>query len=341
MIDSGVERILIIRTGAVGDFIVTLPSIRAIRKQFSGAHVEVMGYPERAVLAENTYYADRIRSIDRHGVSLLWAERSELPRDLKEYFGSFDLIVLYSYDKGGVLSDNLRRTGSGKVVSINPFPPPGCRRHIVDYLLDALKAHGIPGDDPVPRVFLEESSRHYAGRFFEEHHLDSERDGSVIAIHPGSGGSKKKWPADRFVDVVDWVADRYEAAILLISGPADADTVGEMLGSLKKTRPVLVEGASLIQLAAILERCRCFLGLDSGITHLATAVGIPSVAVFGPTDPVIWGPRGNNVSVVKKELDCSPCTREELNRCQKQRCLQLIGVEEVIGEMKLVLDGCG
>ncbi|MFA4909985.1 MAG: glycosyltransferase family 9 protein [Desulfobacteria bacterium] len=340
MIDRESKRILVIRTGAVGDFIFTLPSIRAIRKCFPEAYIEVMGYSERAILAKNRYCADRVSSIDRHGISLFWVENSELPKNLTDYFGSFGLIILYSYDEDGIFSDNLRRTGSLEVVTIKPLPPFRDQRHIVDYFLDTLESFGIHGDDPIPRVFLEEPSRDYAVRFFQDHHLESGKDGFLIAIHPGSGGSKKRWLKEPFVDVIDWVADRYNAVMLLISGPADTEAVDEILRNLRKAEPILVQGVSLVRLAAILERCHCFLGVDSGITHLSAAVGIPTVAVFGPTDPDIWGPRGDNVSIVRKELDCSPCTREELNLCQNQRCLQLIGIEEVIKEIELVLDGC-
>ena len=341
MIDRGIKRILIIRTGAVGDFIFTLPSIRAIRKHFPDAYIEVMGYSERAILAKNRYYADRVSSIDRHGISFFWVENSELPKDLTDYFGSFGLIVLYSYDEGGIFSDNLRRAGSLEVVTIKPLPPSRDQRHIVGYFLDTLESFGIYGDDPIPRVFPEESGRDYVVKFFQDRHLESGKDGFVIAIHPGSGGSKKMWLKEPFVDVIDWVADRYNAVILLISGPADTEAVNDILEGLKNAKPILVQGVSLVRLAAILERCHCFLGVDSGITHLSAAVGIPTVAVFGPTDPDIWGPRGNNVSVVRKELDCSPCTREELNLCQNQRCFQLIGVEDVIKEIGLVLDNRG
>jgi ADP-heptose:LPS heptosyltransferase len=338
VIDRGIKRILIIRTGAVGDFIFTLPSIRAIRKHFPDAYIEVMGYSERAILAEHRYYADRVSSIDRHGISLFWVKDSELSEDLKEYFGSFGLIVLYSYDKDGIFSDNLRRTGHLNVITIKPLPPSGDHRHIVDYFLDSLKFFGIQSDDPMPRIFPEESSRDYATRFFRDHHLGSGRDDFVVAIHPGSGGHKKEWSKERFVYVADWLADKNNAMVLLISGPADTEAVNDILKGLKKAKPILVHGVSLAQLAPIIERCHCFFGVDSGITHLSVAVGTPTVALFGPTDPDIWGPRGNNATVLRKNLDCSPCTREELILCQNQICLQLIGVEEVIEEIELVLD---
>jgi ADP-heptose:LPS heptosyltransferase len=90
-------------------------------------------------------------------------------------------------------------------------------------------------------------------------------------------------------------------------------------------------------LAALLRRGKCFIGNDSGITHLAAAVGTPSIALFGPTDPGVWGPRGENVSIIRGETDCSPCTPETLRGCTRQRCLENIKVETVFKVMERII----
>ena len=93
----------------------------------------------------------------------------------------------------------------------------------------------------------------------------------------------------------------------------------------------------LDELAAILKKCSLYVGNDSGITHLAASVETPVVALFGPTDPQVWGPRGENVSILYGKRDCSPCSRQRMHECIEQRCLQALSVEEVYGKVKDLL----
>ncbi len=79
-----------------------------------------------------------------------------------------------------------------------------------------------------------------------------------------------------------------------------------------------------------MEGCRLYIGNDSGVTHMAAALNIPTLAIFGPTDPVLWSPRGKSVVVVRREIECSPCTQERFFQCQRPECLQQLGMEEVL-----------
>jgi ADP-heptose:LPS heptosyltransferase len=83
-----------------------------------------------------------------------------------------------------------------------------------------------------------------------------------------------------------------------------------------------------------MEGCRLFVGNDSGISHMAAALGIPTIAIFGPTDPVLWSPRGNKVVVVRKEIECSPCPQEKFLRCQRAECLYRVEMADVLERLK-------
>jgi ADP-heptose:LPS heptosyltransferase len=97
-----------------------------------------------------------------------------------------------------------------------------------------------------------------------------------------------------------------------------------------------VKGLSLLELASVMEGCRLFIGNDSGISHMASALGIPTIAIFGPSDPSVWSPRGEKVWVVRKGIPCSPCAQEKILQCTEIECLRGIGVEEVLKGLERV-----
>jgi len=121
-----------------------------------------------------------------------------------------------------------------------------------------------------------------------------------VAIHPGSGAAEKCWPTSCFAEVIRrlWEQDHH---VLLLSGPADIERIDDLLQQLSFSPThemlTLLTNAPLLEVAQHLQQCSCYLGNDSGITHLAAMLGVPTVAIFGPTDPKIWRPVGPFVKV--------------------------------------------
>ncbi|MFH1008078.1 MAG: glycosyltransferase family 9 protein [Candidatus Latescibacterota bacterium] len=327
------ERILVIRAGAIGDLILTLPVLRALRKRFPGAYLEVMGHPHTLALIEGQRVLDAVSSIDQREVAQLCLPDAPITEKLRRTFGAFDLIVAYTADVKGPLIINLQRTGTCRVIAWPPFPTK--RIHEADHLLDALQSLGITSSDHAPGLFPTSLDRVFAAQFFDTHSLCSSRP--VLALHPGSGSASKCWPADHFARIADWAIQSLSAAVLLITGPADEKAGIQMLQGMRE-RPLRVSDSTLPQLAALLQRCSAFIGNDSGITHLAAAVGAPTGALFGPTDPRIWGPRGKTVRVLHHEMDCSPCDTLNRKRCPHRTCMEAIGVQEVAELVLALLD---
>ena len=123
--------------------------------------------------------------------------------------------------------------------------------------------------------------------------------GGFIVLHPGSGSSRKNWPAERFAELARRARDELGVAIAVALGPAEEERAAELQSVLAPVAQVWFDRSPLALLAGVLSECAGFVGHDSGVTHLAAACGAPTVAVFGPTDPGIWGPRGEHVSVVR------------------------------------------
>ncbi|MBI5819767.1 MAG: glycosyltransferase family 9 protein [Verrucomicrobia bacterium] len=282
-------RILVIRGGAIGDFILTLPAIGALRQRWPSAHLEILGYPRIAALADGRYYADAIRSIDAGPMARFFVPEADLDPSLSDYFASFDLVLSYLYDPDDIFSANLGRAGVTRLLRASAKPD---REHAATHFARPLAELGLHAG-PHPRIFPNPADRAFAEQFLTLNSSLSTLH-SLVAIHPGSGGEHKVWPADRWAAVIRALREQAGSNILLIGGEAD-DTVRRALAPFNLPT---AWNLPLPQLAAILERCALFAGHDSGITHLAAAVGVPTLALFGPTSPNIWSPLGPRVRVV-------------------------------------------
>ncbi len=313
-------RILVIRSGALGDFVLTLPAIRALREAAPRAHIEIVGRTATLEVARGRYYADAVRSIDRADFAPLFAPGGEASPEVIAYLTGFDLILSYLPDRDGLFRRNLERVGVRRLVCGDPVPAPDEGRHIVDRLAEPVEGAGIPVRDRSPRVFLTEEDGWTAEAFLKGCGI-SESDLFVV-IHPGSGGARKCWPAERFARVAEVVAQTTGARVVVPCGPADEQVV-EQMASEMAVAPVVARGLPLPVLAGALARCRAYLGNDSGVTHLSAASGAPVVALFGPTDPRVWGPRGERVRVVQGNAELP-----------EERRLEAIEEEEVIRAVK-------
>lgn len=322
--------ILVLHQGGVGDFILCLPAIGSIRRHYTGVRMELMGYPRILQLVEGRYYVDKGRSVDEVGLVSLYLEGSDVNGPGFRYFRGFDLAFLFTQDREGIFSTNVRRAGVKEVFSIPRFPGDKRRVHIIDQMLSCLSSVGIPQGRGVPRIFLSEEDRRFGEVWLAQKGAYEAAEKGFIALHPGSGSRKKLWPLEKFSDLAARITHTLGLHVILLVGPAEREYLGSGFERMRFMHAVVADSLPLIQVASLLNSCRCYIGNDSGMTHLAAAVGVPTVALFGPSDPEIWGPRGKKVAIVRKELDCSPCSREELERCAYQRCLELIEVEEVI-----------
>ncbi len=287
------EKTLIIHSGGIGDLLLALPAMRLFRHAFRQSPLYLMGHPERLSLVAYDLKAEAIHSVDQAAMAYFYLDDAFLPSPLCSFFSSFSLILAFSGKGGPTLSKNLAKAGVGRVLTLPALPSEGLRVHASDYLIELLRKKGIEGEVPDHPLQLSEEALKFSRDYLARSGLkENER---ILAIHPGSGNPAKNWSPSHFAEVADWAAGL--ARVLLISGPAQ-DGVQEVRGNLRRATPLIAENLSLLQLSAILKRCTAYLGNDSGITHLASSLGFPTVALFGPTDPEVWGPRGTSVRIL-------------------------------------------
>ncbi len=282
-IRSHAPRFLILRGGAIGDFIATLPVLQVLRAQWPEAHIEIWGYPHIAELAVVGGLAKSIVSLDRAEMARFFVPEPSFTDAQVSAVRSFDLLFNYLHDPVGQVRSNLLLAGARQVLSGSPLIKRG---HAVPFLLEPLQALG-------PLRNRGRADARCSRR------APAERGGTIcgplgcvanpVVVHPGSGSPAKNWPVERYVEVVRRLKDQGRE-VALVLGEADAAEASVFARELPDV--AVLNGLTLPDLAAVLAECSSFVGNDSGITHLAAAVGLPVVALFGPSDAEKWAPRG-------------------------------------------------
>jgi heptosyltransferase-2 len=295
-----VNRILVIRGGAIGDFILTLPALKALRDAYPSARVEILGYQHIAAIAENRFYADAVQSIEYGSLSAFFAKGADLDPQLKEYLSSFDLVISYLFDPDEIFVENLRRAGARKIVC----GPARIREgsHATRQLAVPVKEIGVDVADYIPRVFPTENDVALADKFL--HDLTR----PIVALHIGSGSAQKNWPIANWIELGDWFL-KHHRSVVVVSGEADESQLAIAQNHWARRNVRYAINLPLPKLAAVLSN-RLFIGHDSGVSHLAAAAGAQCAVLFGPTDHDVWAPQAAHVRIVRapnsdlSKLDC-------------------------------------
>ena len=286
------NRILVIRGGAIGDFLLTLPALKLLRDEFPSAHLEILGYKHIIALVENRGYADSVRSIDYAPLASFFSRDGELPAELAKYFRSFQQIISYLFDPDEIFANNLKRCGVKNLIKASPQINDG--EHAARQLARPLEQLGLFLEDAAAMLYPNKEDRMFAKKFLERSAQP------LLALHPGSGGERKNWALENWRELGDWLIESMQpSTLLVVIGEAD-ESRAQQLKEWWAERPVcFAQNLPLPQVAALLERCAMFIGHDSGISHLAAAVGTPSLLLFGPTDPEIWAPANERVKTIR------------------------------------------
>jgi heptosyltransferase III len=276
-------KILVIRGGAIGDFILTLPAISALRTNFPETHLELLAYPRVAELARAAGIVDGFRSIEARPLARFFARKAELDPEWSAYFESFHVIVSYLFDPDDNFKTNIARTTGAQFIQAQHRPDESQDLHATAVFLKPLERLAIFDADPVPKLTLSH---------------EDDLSGQWLAAHPGSGSEKKNWPEAHWLELLTQLLARRSANILLVGGEAEGDRLNRIASSLPAGRVRLASNLPLSQLARLLVQTRAFIGHDSGITHIAAALGLPTLVLWGPSKASIWRPISPNVQLL-------------------------------------------
>lgn len=327
-------RILVIRPGALGDVLLTLPAIQALQAGFPEAQTDLMGdlpvvewLPGRSVVRAASGF-------DRADLATLFHSEALPTEPLRRFLVAFDVILSYATPPQHVFVRNLTSLATGRVLSLDARPRSDLGMHISEYLQQPLQRLNVPVSACPPRIWLTAGDEQKAAQWWAERGLGDRR---ILCLHPGSGSAAKNWPAVRFAEVARWAQRELGLRVVLISGPADDAALGGVQRCLDRLEHWVLHGLPLPLLAAILMRSRAYVGNDSGVSHLAAALGVPTLAVFGPTDPHVWAPRGSSVHVLCGSAPCAPCSPRERRACARRECLEAVTTHAVTDVLQSIV----
>jgi ADP-heptose:LPS heptosyltransferase len=298
-----VKSILIVHLGAIGDFILSLPALEAIHRFCSRAHFTFLGHPSILSIIHSRPYFDGVLNCADNRWAPLYNSKGKLATGAFHSLPPVDCIFAFCRSSSQPLVENLAAIYKKPAHRIEPFPAPGLGLHVSEYQCRQLEELGISAlPCPAPVIAPSQDDFLEARRFFQKNVSKGEQ---LILLHPGSGGRKKLWSVAGWLDVIIRISGHNNIKISLIEGPADSHIVQQLSSELGLTSLLLVNNWRLGKLAALMKHSSLYLGNDSGITHLAAACNTPTIALFGPTDPRIWGPRGSKVNFVTWQPESS------------------------------------
>jgi ADP-heptose:LPS heptosyltransferase len=306
------RRILVLRGGALGDFIVTLPALALLRQRWPAAEIELIGNAPAAALARSRGLLTTVHSQHERRWSALYGKEA-LPPALAAWLATFDLVLNYWPDPDRELRRHFPLHPAQCYLSApaRPEHQPAAAHYCApllalgletrDFLFTLVRPEPFPNSSPEqpggaassPPAEFGSAPEHHCQRETLSFRLDAPHTAArPLIIHPGSGSPQKNWPAERWLALLREIAIPVE----LVLGEAEiAQWQNVSLPGITR-----VTNAPLEELIARFARCRFFLGHDSGISHLAAACGAACLLLFGPTDPAMWAPPGPRVQTMRR-----------------------------------------
>jgi heptosyltransferase-2 len=333
------RRIVVRATNWVGDAVMSLPALRTIRERFPEAHIAVLALGWVADLYGRESFANEVIPYTAQRGAKDWGGKWRLAADLRErkFDGAILLqnafeAALVAFLAGIPVRIGYARDGRTPLLThAIPVPKKGeIPRHESFYYLELLRRAGLAGPLPEEALIRLEGAAEAreAGRArFAQHEVT----GPVIGVSPGAAyGSAKRWLPERFAEAAAMVARERRASVALFGSGAEralCEVVAGALGNVEVACRNFAGETTLREFIEMTAACEAMLTNDSGAMHIASALGIPTVAVFGATDHVGTGPAGPLARVVREDVECSPCL---LRECPiDHRCMTRVSAERV------------
>jgi len=331
-------KLLIRATNWVGDAIMALPALQAVRARFPDAQISVLALPYVADIFRGQGIADELISFNRGGEHAGVRGREKLAAELKVRKFETALLLQNAFDAAWIAwrAGIPERIGYGRdgrgllLTKAIRVPRPGeIPAHEKYYYLELLRRAGwIDSLPEVREISLKVSDEQARAAEEKLRNFGSRAGRTRIAVGAGASyGSAKCWPPERFAKALNQLRKERDADVILFGTPAEGAVSAAIQDGLEAKAIDLTGKTQIAELPALLSRCTAFLGNDSGAMHVAAAVGLPVVAVFGPTDPFGTAPVTPRYTIVQEKPYCSPCF---LRRCPTDhRCMTAIAPERV------------
>jgi len=312
------RRTLVLFPGALGDFVCFLPVLDYLAERWS---IDLLARTEFSELVPGRV---KVMSLERFEIRHLFVSGGGNNGQVRSLFETYDCTYSWMGSRDPTFKQELEAATQGRL-RLFPFQPRDSKLHHVDYYLSCVQVDSVPG---MPRIPLMPDAKQSAEVYWRKNSLNTN---PVLAIAPGSGAREKNWPAISFEAIARWWREQVGGSVVVILGPVEEERGGtESLCS----HGIAIRDIGLARLAATLARCSLYIGNDSGLSHIAAAIGVPTAAIFGPSDVNRWAPRGETVLVLRREQHCSPCAVPAMKDCPHHDCLTALTSAEVIRQLE-------
>lgn len=330
-----VDKLLIRAVNWIGDAVMTTPAIGAIRESFPRAEITLLANPLVTQLFSPHQWVDRVITFDRSGAHKGIAGRFRLAAQLRKQAFDAAIILPNSFDSALIpwlagIPVRLGKASDGRGFMLTGRYRPDDRQpvvHEVEYYLDLVRHFGVTGEVRVPCLTVTPAEGQDAALRLTEQGITA--DDFVIGINPGAAfGSAKRWYPERFAEVAGRLAAAWNAKVVIFGGPGETDIAAGIEQQLAGPCCNLAGKTNLRELMALIRRCNFLVTNDSGPMHIAAAMGVPLVAIFGSTDHVTTSPYTDKALIVRKEVECAPC---KLRECPTDhRCMAAVSADDVV-----------
>lgn len=313
--DTSIHSILLVQTGALGDTVLQLRIAEALRRVWPAARIGWLGRDTWHGIAQRCTAVDDTATLDALHGHRLFEAGTQTPADLAAFLGQYDLIVNGLAGPDSVVMQRLQRAARRAAVWYEPRPAEGVARHVSQQWLeqlaeplnvvqaaagDALQtfvAHLADGADAFLEPLDEDIAE--AAQRLRTAGVELADRSRLVVVHPGSGGRHKCYPIERYAQLLRLLEERGMQPVMML-GPAEVDRWGEQVGRLVRQAKMIID-PPVEMVVALARLAAAYVGNDSGPTHVAAAAGAATLALFGPTDPVIWKPLGPRVTVLQSQ----------------------------------------
>ena len=327
--------LLVIHPGTLGDVLLALSGVRALKRLFPDHQLVLIGKAEIGRLLEDCQEVDEAVSLEGQIFSQLYLPHEQWTDRLKKLMEHCTHCIGWLNDPDGLLKENLTSFGIKNVIIQSPKSAELASCHTEDKFLEILEPMGVSETVPRRRLRLpfdlknSQRGRDLQG-FVESPHSQ------FMVMHPGSGSLHKCADSSLLREIARGLSQDQKMSLVILKGPADEQAVNNLIDEMNPEDYCLVKDESLLSVANLLSQATLYIGHDSGITHLASSLGIPCITLFGPTDPDQWAPRGSHVSVIRGP-SCQCIHWKEVQACHPKPCLT-ISVDLILQQAEHLLE---
>lgn len=348
-----IRSILLIQLGDIGDVVWATPTFRAVKEAYPQANVSVLLRESFGSLLGADHHIHKIFEVKRYNGNILKKAGKQLLfiRELRKE--RFDLVFDLRFDDRGAFMALLSgakiraalnyRDHKWRNFLFTHLVEPPARKEIIhgatEQSLRVVREFGIDTKETIPKLRVSEKIKKRAKQLLDGNGITT--SGRWITLNPFSRWYYKEWDYERWVQIVDWLWEEYDIPTVVVGAPEEREKSIDIVNKCKGRIYNLTGRTSLDELAGVLSFSSLHIGVDSAAPHIAAAVGIPTITIYGPSEWLVWAPLGEIHSVIIPDLDCAPCHQKGCDGRGTSKCLKELTIDKVERAIQGFLDKSG